>query len=169
MKKIFNCYKIVARTTVAYATKGEIMIRITKYINAIHWSSIAGRCESFEEYGILGHQVTYLIAIHKYPGLSQENLRDTMFVNKSTLARNIKALIDKGFARSEVDENDKRINRIYPTQKLKDFYPKIDKHLDEWNSEILSDLTHEEKETFEELLKRVARKAMNNAKEKRDA
>jgi len=145
------------------------MYRITKYINAIHWSSIAGRCQSFSEFGLLGNQITYLIAIYKYPGLSQENLRDTMFVNKSTVARNIKTLIDKGYAKSEVDSNDKRINRIFPTQKLIDFFPKIEKHLDEWNGEILSDLTDEEKETFEKLLKVVAKKANNIIKEKKNA
>ncbi|MCT1796690.1 MarR family winged helix-turn-helix transcriptional regulator [Helcococcus kunzii] len=145
------------------------MFRITKYINAIHWSSIAGRCQTFEEYDILGHQVSYLIAIYKYPGLSQENLRDAMFVNKSTVARNVKTLIDKGYAKSEVDSEDKRVNRIYPTQKLIDFFPKIEKYLDEWNNEILSDLSYEEKVTFENLLKKVALKAVNITKEKRDA
>lgn len=136
------------------------MPRITKYINAIHRKAISDRCDVFEPYGIYGNQVSYLIAIYKFPGLSQDDIAENMFVNKSTVARNLKILIDNGYATSKVDENDKRINRIYPTEKLKQFYPFIDQYLDNWNRDVLSDLTNEEQEIFEELLIKIANRAL---------
>ena len=142
------------------------MERIMRYINRIHRSSISDRTKYFQQYGLTGHHISYILEIYHTPGLIQEALTDGVFVNKSTVARNIKHLIDMNLVEVKVDDNDKRVNRLFPTKKLLEIFPKIEGYLNEWNDLIMQDLSSEEKVLFITLLKKISDSAVNKGTEK---
>lgn len=140
-------------------------MRITKYINAIYRSTQAHRSRAFEHLGITGPQLSYIIAVYKYPGLTQDDLSKWLFVNKSTVARNISNLIKLELVEREVDENDKRAYKVYPTKMLKGLYGDVNKYLYSYNEQLLSVLNDAERKVFEKCLEKIVDEAINSTKE----
>ncbi|MFM1524306.1 MULTISPECIES: MarR family winged helix-turn-helix transcriptional regulator [Helcococcus] len=140
------------------------MEKIMRYINRIYRSSISDRTKYFHNYGLTGHHISYLIAIYHNPGLIQEKLTDGIFVNKSTVTRNIKHLVDMELVVARVDTNDKRANRLYPTEKLYELFPLIEEYSNQWNDLIMQDLSDEEKIKFLELLRKISDRAVEKGK-----
>lgn len=141
------------------------MSNIMKYINRISRICEADRAKFFKNYNISGNQVSYLIAIKKNPGITQESLAENLFVNKSTVARNIATLIEQEYIYRQEDEKDKRIFRVYPTEKLEKIIPILKKYLKNWSNDVTKDLTKEEIDIFEDILKKVAIKAKKRLEE----
>lgn len=144
------------------------MEKITKHINRIQRAITCHRSRYFEKYGLQGQFISFLLAVNFNPGLSQEDLTEWLNINKSTVTRNIVSLIDLGYITREVDERDKRGYKLFPTEKLKDFIPTIKEYLDDYNRELLSDLSDEEKDIFVKALIKVGNKAFESIEVKHD-
>lgn len=139
--------------------KGVSMFRIMKYINRISRIAEDDRARYFEDYNITGYQVSYLLVIKMNPGISQDEMAENLFVNKSTVTRNVSSLIEQGYIYKEEDSKDKRIYRLYPTEKLLEIMPKIRKYLRDWSHDVMQDLTEEEQKQFSKMLMKVSKRA----------
>ena len=73
--------------------------------------SITYRCamrfreDELADTGLAGCQTPYLTALYRHPGISQEELARTLNVNKSSVARQLSALEDKGYIRRKIRES----------------------------------------------------------------
>ena len=85
-------------------------------------------------------------------GKNQEEIAETLKIDKGTTARALKKLEEQGFVTRIKDENDKRSNKIYLNDKAKDVREGVLDVLSDWNKEITKSLTEEE----EEMLKSFA-------------
>lgn len=142
------------------------MYKIMKYINRISRMAEADRARYFEKYNITGYQVSYLIVIKTNPGISQDELAENLFVNKSTVTRNVSSLIEQGYIYKQEDARDKRVFRLYPTDKLLEIMPKLRKYLRNWSNDVMQDLTKEEKNEFSKMLIKVSKSAQERLEEK---
>ena len=70
------------------------------------------------------------------------------------------ALEKNGYVRRESDPDDKRVLRVYPTEKATALQPAIGVTLADWNELITRGFSEEEKETLETLMIRVMENAM---------
>lgn len=118
------------------------------------------RCERFEEIGLNGGQYIYITCACRNPGISQEQMARQILVNKSNVCRQLGLLEQNGFIRREPDEHDRRILRVYPTQKAEEAYPFIQQVLADWRHYLTEDFTDEERETLDALLEKVLQKAV---------
>ena len=75
--------------------------------------------------GITGYQQSYLIKICDNPGIPQEQLSKILYVNKSSVTRQLAMLEKAGFITRSPHEEDKRQLLVFPTQKAIDLYPKL--------------------------------------------
>ena len=135
------------------------MERIMKYINRVYRASIIDRAEAFEDEDLFGTQLCYILQVVRNPGLSQDALARSLFVNKSSVTRQIKSLEKTGYVRREVDETDRRAKKIYPTDRALAVYPEIMAYLEEWNDELTGDLSPEEQAELLYWVRYLARKA----------
>lgn len=141
---------------------------IIKYFNRISRSTSMFRSEHLSELDLQHRHFTYLILICGRPGISQEKITKKMRINKSSVARQLQILEDKGYIERKTSEKDKRVIEVYPTQKSLDIYPMLKETNQTWNDYLLEGFSEEETEQFVSYLKRVLKNASAHLDYKED-
>ena len=129
---------------------------IGKYISILQRLNnmfYANRLSSFQ---IGCGQQFFLLQIFKKPGMSLHELASFGHYDKATATRAVKKLEEEGYVRTETEEEDKRIRRIYLTDRAKPVVEKTQECVDEWAEIILEGLTGAERIEAERLLIRMA-------------
>lgn len=109
----------------------------------------------FKEIELTRGQYLYLVRICEHPGIIQEKLAEMIKVDRTTTARAIKRLEEKGMVQSAADQTNKKIKKLYPTDKGKKIYPFIIREHHYSNQVALKGLTSEEVEQLQRMLKKV--------------
>lgn len=114
--------------------------------------------------GLAGCQTPYLLPLYQHPGLTQEELARELNVNKSSVARQLPILEEKGYVRREADPDDKRVVRVYPTQKTLNLEERMFVVLRNWSAFLTQGFTDEERELLSRLMARIAHRAESYTK-----
>jgi len=109
----------------------------------------------FKEYDLTKGQYLYLVRICENPGIIQEKLAEMIKVDRTTAARAIKKLEINGFIDKKDDAHNKKIKKLFPTEKGKNVYPFIKRENDYSNIVALNGFTEMEVKTIFNLLQRV--------------
>ena len=109
----------------------------------------------FKELDLTKGQYLYVVRICENPGIIQEKLAEMIKVDRTTAARAIKKLEMNGFIEKKDDEQNKKIKKLYPTEKGQQVYPFIKRENDYSNSVALDGFSEEEAEEIFHLLQRV--------------
>jgi DNA-binding MarR family transcriptional regulator len=107
---------------------------------------------ALESYNLKGPMFAFLLTLSHKDGCSQESLARYLKFSKATATRSIKALEKEGYVYRERDEDDRRIYRVFISDKGREVVPAINSALQEWNDILLSDLSDEEEQIFRKLL-----------------
>lgn len=109
----------------------------------------------FKEINLQRGQFVFLTRVCENPGINQIDLSSILKVDKATTTKAIQKLIAEGYISKERDMKDKRMWRIYPTDKAKGVYPFI---IEEENRNItscFSAFTENEKQLAFSLVKKM--------------
>lgn len=79
-----------------------------------------------KEFDMKSGQYDFFLAISKNEGMTQKEICDRLYVEKSTTAKAIKNLIDAGYVCKKQVENDKRSYTLYLTKKGKKASAKVE-------------------------------------------
>jgi DNA-binding MarR family transcriptional regulator len=109
----------------------------------------------FKELELTKGQYLYLVRICENPGIIQEKLAEMIKVDRTTAARAIKKLEINGFIEKKEDKHNKKIKKLFPTEKGKNVYPFIKRENDYSNIVALEGFSEREVETIFNLLQRV--------------
>lgn len=109
----------------------------------------------FKEYDLTKGQYLYLVRICESPGIIQEKLAEMIKVDRTTASRAIKKLETNGFINKKEDPYNKKIKKLFPTDKGKKVYPFIKKENDYSNSVALQGFSKIAVENTSQLLQRV--------------
>jgi DNA-binding MarR family transcriptional regulator len=109
----------------------------------------------FKEYNLTKGQYLYIVRICENPGIIQEKLAEMIKVDRTTAARAIKKLEMNGFIEKKGDEHNKKIKKLFPTDKGNHVYPLIKRENDHSNSVALAGFSEREVENIFQLLQRV--------------
>lgn len=109
--------------------------------------------------GLNGCQTPYLTTLYRQPGISQEEMARELNVNKSSVARQLASLEEKGYIRREPSATDKRILLVFPTERALDLKDRLYRCYADWNTYLTKDFTEEEKAQLFSLMVRVAQRA----------
>ena len=93
------------------------------------------------------------------PGRSQENLAQELCVNKSTVARNLNCLEEKGYIARAPLPNDKRQFSVHPTEKMLAVLPEVKRASVEWMTLLFEGIPEEELKVFDSVLQRMEARA----------
>ena len=137
--------------------------------------SVISRCANLyraenTSLNIPGGYHSYITAISRYPGSSQEFLAKYLCKNKSSVTRHLAFLENEGFIERKVSAEDKREMLVYPTQKMKDILPETYENARNWNSLLTADIDEEELEIFKKVLDKMcltARETIYGKEEKK--
>lgn len=140
---------------------------INKYASILYRISQIYYDEQLAPYHIGSGQQFFLMRIHKHPGISQQELAEKGFYDKGTTARAVKKLEQENYIIRKADENDKRIIRLYVTQKGELLMPIIDQVIADWRGIITEGMSKEEADEIEKGMQRIAQNAKAHAKGKR--
>ncbi|PSL36329.1 MarR family transcriptional regulator [Planomicrobium soli] len=109
----------------------------------------------FKEFDLTKGQYLYLVRICENPGIIQEQLLELIKVDRSTATRAIQKLETNGFVEKKEDLNNKKIKKLFPTEKGKAVYPFIIRENDHSNLIALDGFSEKEAETAFSLLQRI--------------
>ena len=109
----------------------------------------------FKEYDLTRGQYLYLIRICENPGIIQEKLADMIKVDRTTASRAIKKLEANGFIEKRADAANRKIKRIFPTEKGKAISPNISRENEHSERVALQGLSEEEATVLSGLLQTV--------------
>ncbi|QAS51440.1 MarR family winged helix-turn-helix transcriptional regulator [Halobacillus litoralis] len=109
----------------------------------------------FKEYNLTRGQYLYLVRICENPGIIQEKVAEMIKVDRTTAARSIKKLEMNGFVEKKEDEHNKKIKKLFPTEKGEKVFPFIKRENDHSNAVALEGLSEKEVEIIFDLLQRV--------------
>lgn len=76
----------------------------------------------FKEINLSKGQYLYLVRICENPGIIQEKLSEMIKVDKTTVAHAVKKLEVQGFIEKKDDFENRKIKRLYPTDKGEEIY-----------------------------------------------
>lgn len=109
----------------------------------------------FKEFDLTKGQYLYLVRICENPGIIQEQLVDMIKVDRSTATRALQKLVMNDFIEKKDDPHNKKIKRLFPTEKGKTVYPFIKRENDYSDLVALKGFSKKEAEIAFALLQRI--------------
>ncbi|MNB65961.1 putative HTH-type transcriptional regulator [compost metagenome] len=109
----------------------------------------------FKEFDLTKGQYLYLVRIVENPGIIQEKLAEMIKVDRTTAARAVQKLEANGFIEKKNDEQNKKIKKLFPTEKGGIAFSFIKREHDHSDKVALAGLSESEAETLFQLLQRV--------------
>ena len=135
------------------------MSQIIRDITEIVRCTTQYRTEALAPMGLKACHASYLTEICATPGISQDQLASRICINKSNVARQAAILEEDGFITRTPSATDKRIMQLFPTEKTLELLPQISQILSGLEVCLTGDMTEEEKNLLEDLLRRMLAKA----------
>ena len=135
------------------------MLRFMKMLNNISRSQAIYRRAKVTADDLQSCHYAFVLSICRNVGRSQEEIARELCVNKSTAARNLNHLEEKGYIERKENEGDKRQFSVYPTEKMLSVLPEIKKASLEWMELLSEGISKEELEIFDSVLNRMQEKA----------
>lgn len=137
------------------------MPKLMKEINIISRCAHIYRCDKLQGSDLSSIHLTYIIAICRNEGISQEALAKQIYINKSNVTRQLEYLETHGYAERRQSDTDKRVTLVYPTEKARKMLPEAIKILSEWESYLTEGFTAEELKIFDSVLEKISVRAKN--------
>ena len=115
---------------------------------------------NLEEFGINTTQLHLLFEIAHESNINQEMIATRCNINKGAVARSIRKLEEKGLVKREIDENNRRQNRLSLTKDGEDILIKACGVLRDWEDSVILDDGYIKKELLQKVLKEIAVKTI---------
>ena len=135
------------------------MSKFMKMLNNISRSQAVYRHNKISADDLQTTHYAFVLTICREPGRSQEELAKELCLNKSTVARNLNCLEEKGYITRNALPMDKRQFSVYPTEKMLAVLPEIKSASGEWMSLLSEGISKEELEIFNSVLERMETRA----------
>ena len=135
------------------------MPKFMKMLNNISRSQATFRKSYVSDKALNSGHYAFAQAICKNPGCSQEELARELCINKSTVARNLTCLEEKGYVTRTPLPSDKRQFSVHPTEKMRAALPEIKRASEEWMLLLSEGISEDELAVFNSVLLRMQEKA----------
>ncbi len=113
--------------------------------------------KELESYSIGSGQFSFLMALYRKDGITQEDLAHLLHVDKATSARAVRTLEKEGYLTRKEDVKDKRKYRVFVTEKGRKIEPMMKSISSEWTACLLSGFTENEKELMTTFLEKMVK------------
>ena len=145
------------------------MSKFMKMLNNVSRSQAIYRRGKISANDLQSGHYAFILAISREPGRSQEELARELCINKSTVARNLNCLEERGYISRSPLSTDKRQFAVYPTEKALTVLPEIKNASTEWMELLSQGIPKEELDIFHGVLARMQDKAREIIKEQEES
>ena len=135
------------------------MLSFMKMLNNISRSQAIYRNSRIAASDLNSCHYAFVLSICREPGRSQEELARELCINKSTVARNLNCLEERGYISRNPLPDDRRQFAVYPTEKMLNVLPEIKSASNEWMSLLSEGIAEEELAVFNSVLERMQERA----------
>jgi pyruvate formate lyase activating enzyme len=105
------------------------------------------------QYDIGSGQLIFLLYINEHKGVTMQDVTNATQVDKGTTTKSVQRLIDQGYIQARQDENDKRVKRLYTTDKMAEIINDIYEYRNKCRTTLAEDTDFN---TFEDLLEKIS-------------
>jgi MarR family transcriptional regulator, organic hydroperoxide resistance regulator len=109
--------------------------------------------------GISFSECVLLLNLYHRVGINQENMSAILFIDKAATTRTIKSLEKKGFVKRQQSDDDKRVKKLYLTEKGEATQEPISAILERWMNFLSEGMDPATLETVLKGLNFIAKKA----------
>ena len=102
---------------------------------------------------------SYVFAICRRPGMSQDVLGEHLCMNKSSVTRHLAYLEQNGYVERKPSSEDKRQMLVYPTEKMLKIHPEVAQIAKQWTTQLCESITEDEMNAFMDVLDKIYDKA----------
>jgi DNA-binding MarR family transcriptional regulator len=107
-----------------------------KLISILYRQSQIYLSHELKDFNITSSQYSFLLALYKQDGISQESLSEQLCIDKSATKRAVDLLVSNGYVNREKNPEDKRAYRLFLTEKAHLVKEPIFEALHKWNAAI---------------------------------
>lgn len=125
---------------------------IFRYFNIISKHSNVFLDNILEPFELCSCHRLFIHKIYENPGITRDKIKNIVHIHPSNTTRIIDYLDSKGYIIKQINESDKRICELYPTEKLKEVYHVLVAAEEKWIGIITKDLSEEDINKYRELL-----------------
>lgn len=111
--------------------------------------------EQIQAFGINLTDLSIILGLDQTPGVSLNAFALEKKINKAILSKELKKLQANDFVRLEHDPEHKQRYKLYITDKAKRLVPKLRKHINAYQQEVLKCLSTKEQQSLLRLFNRV--------------
>ncbi|MBO0430783.1 MarR family transcriptional regulator [Enterococcus sp. DIV0660C] len=111
----------------------------------------------FKELELNKEQYLYLTRIYENPGIINDAIAELVKQDRTTVSKSVQKLVNAGLVRKEIDAENKKIRRLYTTEKAEALYDYLKREEAYSEKAALLGLSVKEKETLLNLLKKVSK------------
>ncbi|MGE4284734.1 MAG: MarR family winged helix-turn-helix transcriptional regulator [Clostridia bacterium] len=116
---------------------------IGRLMSILHRQSQVYINYALKEFDITSAEYAFLLYLYRNDGATQDEMSSYLYIDKSATARAIKSLERKGYVLKDKDILDKRFNRIYVSDKAKQYKDEVRKRVWQWSEFLTEDLDEE--------------------------
>lgn len=131
------------------------MNNLIKQFSVIHRQTGIRLEKSLKPLGVPYGQFMYILCICDHEGLSQEKLSAELQIDKGSVARTVSALEKQGFIERVPSTEDRRQNRLLPTEKAREAYVKITQVIRRQEARLVKNLSEIEEDLLRSLLDKI--------------
>ena len=132
---------------------------IGRWISLLHRYGNVYVNEQLKEFNLGAGQYQFLAVLYQNEGISQDEIAYLLKMDKGTAARAIAKLEKEGYVERKIFIADKRIKKLYLTEKAHAFESKLTSILQEWKDIITEGLSVDEQEYALKLLDKMSKNA----------
>lgn len=138
----------------------DVYLFATKRISTMISEYVLEDDMSIEQYALLRK-------LYFSESLRSSELADIFYVNKSAITVKVEKLVKRGLVKRNRDPNDRRNVYLSLTEEGVKLYEQLENKIEQFVGNYLSDLTHEELESFLDLYEKIT-KIIEKRKEKEE-
>ena len=132
-----------------------------KWVSILYRYSMIYANSFLKGYDMSGGQLPFFMNIVNNPGITQEELSKLLKIDKSTTTRAVKSLCLSGYVVRKSDDRDRRVYRLYPTEKAKNVERVVLEKAKMWDTVLLRGFKESERRCVRRLLKLMVENALN--------
>lgn len=131
----------------------------------VRWTSVMYRYaqiylnRELKPYNIGAGQHSILMVLYENNGIAQEDITNTLHLDKGTTAKTIKKLVEEGYIIRKKNIDDRRAYKIFLTKKARNIRGDLIRILSRWTDIISTGFTENEREITFGLFGRMAHNA----------
>ena len=129
------------------------MIRIAKE----GWNATR---KSLDKQVLSNIQYNICFVVFSEPGISQDGIAKSLYLDKSSVAKLIAKLMDMGYIRREVNQDDRRKYHVYLTESGEVLLSEFVEKLAKWEDDVFGEVGSIERDQFDQCLSKLESKVL---------